>query len=81
MEKVPVTLHLTAEAAHILLQYAGERNRGFFVSQLLVEQRRRDDLESRVVPEYAASKVVEPYKGSQEARSVGVRRKKSRKGR
>jgi hypothetical protein len=81
VEKVPVTLHLTPDAARILRQYAGERNRGRFVSDLLVQQRMRDDLESRVVPEYAASRAVVPYKSSQEAPSVPGRRKKSKRGR
>ena len=49
VEKVKVTLHLTPEAARILHQYAGERNRGLFVSQLLHEQRKRDDLERQAV--------------------------------
>lgn len=42
-EMVKVTLHLTEEAANILHQYAGERGRGYFVSQLLVQLRQRDD--------------------------------------
>lgn len=42
---VPVTLHLTEEAAQILYDYAGERSRGKFISALLVAQRRQDDLE------------------------------------
>ena len=48
LPKVKVTLHLTPEAARILHQYAGERNRGLFVSQLLQEQRKRDDIEGEV---------------------------------
>lgn len=47
--KVPVTMHLTEEAAKILYQYAGERNKGRFVSQLILEQRRRDDLEGEAL--------------------------------
>ena len=43
---VPVTLHLTDEAAKILYDYAGERSRGKFVSALLVAQRRQDDMEA-----------------------------------
>lgn len=47
--KVAVTLHLTEEAARILHDYAGERNRGRFISQLLVAQRIADDLEGERV--------------------------------
>ena len=43
---VPVTLHLTEEAAKILYDYAVERSRGKFVSALLVAQRRQDDIEA-----------------------------------
>lgn len=43
--KVPVTVHLTEEAALILHQYAGDRGKGDFLSALLVAQRRYDDLE------------------------------------
>ncbi len=43
---VPVTLHLTPEAAQILYDYAGERSRGKFISALLVAQRRQDDVEA-----------------------------------
>jgi len=46
-ETVPVTLHLTAEAARILHQYAGERSRGKFVSALLVAQRQQDEKEAQ----------------------------------
>lgn len=45
--KVSVNLHLTPEAAEILRQYAGDRNRGKFVSQLLIAQRQRDDLQAK----------------------------------
>ena len=44
---VKVTLHLSPEAARILHQYAGERNRGFFVSQLLLAQREQDEKEAQ----------------------------------
>lgn len=85
MEKVPVTLHLTVEAANILLQYAGERNRGFFISQLLVEQRRRDDIEGQAVAAAAAAEAarnaVEAARRAQDARQLPGRGKKSRKGR
>lgn len=47
VENVSVNLHLTPEAAKILRQYAGERNRGKFVSQLLMAQRERDELEAK----------------------------------
>lgn len=42
-QNVKVTLHLSPEAARILHQYAGERNRGYFVSQLLLAQRQQDE--------------------------------------
>jgi len=62
-ENVKVTLHLTPEAARILHQYAGDRNRGFFVSQLLVAQRRVDDLEKHAAAvaakQAAADKALE----------------------
>lgn len=44
-EKVKVTVNLTAEAAQLLYQYAGERNRGRFLSDLIMNQRRIDDAE------------------------------------
>lgn len=44
-ETVKVSLSLTKEAARILYQYAGERGRGWFVSQLLLQQRKMDDEE------------------------------------
>ena len=47
VQNVSVNLHLTPEAAEILREYAGDRNRGKFVSQLLVAQRQRDDLEAK----------------------------------
>lgn len=40
---VKVTVHLSAEAARILEQYAGERSKGRFLSALLVDLRKRDD--------------------------------------
>lgn len=55
VEKVPVTLHLTPEAARTLLAYAGERNRGWFVSQLIMQQRRLDDLEGERLAKKAAA--------------------------
>lgn len=48
-EKVKVTVHLTAEAAGILRDYASERSRGMFLSQLLVAQRVADDKEGQRV--------------------------------
>jgi len=59
MENVKVTLHLTPEAAEILSQYAGERSRGYFVSQMLVALRQSDDLEGeRIAAALMRSKVV-----------------------
>jgi len=49
--KVPVTVHLTEEAAQILYQYAGERGKGEFLSALLVAQRRQDDAEAARIEE------------------------------
>jgi len=60
MENVKVTLHLTPEAAEILSQYAGERSRGYFVSQLLMALRHADDLEGeRIAAALMRSKVVD----------------------
>lgn len=60
MDNVKVTLHLTPEAAAILHQYAGERGRGFFVSQLLLAVRRNDDLEGeRLVSGAKRYKLIE----------------------
>jgi len=53
VENVKVTLHLSAEAAKILYDYAGDRNRGYFISQLLIAQRRADDAEGKRVAEEA----------------------------
>lgn len=43
--KIKVTLHLRPAAAAILSQYAGDRHRGEFVSDLLDAQRARDEAE------------------------------------
>ena len=43
VQNVAVNLHLTPEAGAILNQYASQRNRGMFVSRLLIAQRERDD--------------------------------------
>jgi hypothetical protein len=51
---VTVNLNLTPEAAVILKQYAGERNRGRFVSELLVQQRKRDEREAQRLRDKAA---------------------------
>jgi hypothetical protein len=57
--KVPVTLHLTAEAAEILNQYASERNKGRFVSALLLAQREAATREvANVTPSPAPSSVA-----------------------
>ncbi len=44
---VSVNLHLTPDAARILSEYASQRNRGQFISQLLILQRQRDDLAAK----------------------------------
>lgn len=60
VEKVPVTVHLTPEAARALYAYAGERNRGRFLSDLIMEQRRRDEMEGEAIAaEIASKKLVE----------------------
>ena len=46
VENVPVTVHLTPEAVGILRQYASERTKGRFLSELLIAQRRRDEREA-----------------------------------
>jgi len=87
---VPVTVHLTDEAAKILLDYAGERSRGRFLSALLVAQRRQDDLEGARIAALEAGRAAgegtptaqralsrQPGPSVQPARSPG----KSRKGR
>jgi hypothetical protein len=82
-ENIKVTLHLTPEAAHILHQYAGDRNRGYFVSQMLLEQRRRDDLESEVIAalakEQAAKQVAEAVRDAREKFHLGGNRSKKRR--
>jgi len=86
--KVPVTIHLTEEAAKILYQYAGERNRGRFLSELLVQQRRRDNAEAEAVAaeakRMAAVKAAEAATAARERFSVpspGSSRNKRKKGR
>lgn len=57
---VPVTLHLTEEAARILYDYAGDRNRGKFISALLVAQRRSDDLEAERIRNRVVTELHNP---------------------
>jgi hypothetical protein len=63
-EKVAVTVHLTEEAARALYAYAGERNRGRFLSDLIMEQRRRDELEGQAVAEQAHREATERAAGA-----------------
>lgn len=58
-EKVVVTLSLTAEAADVLRQYAGERNRGRFLSDLIMAQRRRDEAEASIAATEAKRQATE----------------------
>lgn len=79
VENVPVTLHLTPEAARILYDYAGERSRGKFVSALLVQQRANDEKEA--VAASVAASVAKPgstprAKPARRARSGHGRRKR-----
>lgn len=68
MEKVKLTVHVTAEAAGILFAYAGDRNRGEFLSQLLIAQRARDDAEGvRVAAELARKAAAEAARKAHEA--------------
>lgn len=66
MEKVKLTVHVTAEAAGILFAYAGDRNRGEFLSQLLIAQRARDEL-ARVAAEEVATTAAEASRKAAEA--------------
>jgi len=68
VEKVKLTVHVTEEAAGILFAYAGERNRGEFLSQLLIAQRVRDDAEGlRVAAEVARLQAAEAVQKAVEA--------------
>ena len=58
MDNVKVTLSLTPEAAAILYQYAGERNRGYFVSQLLKARRDRDEAEAELLAAEDAARIA-----------------------
>ena len=69
VEKVPVTVHLTREAAAILYQYAGERNRGYFLSQMLVALRQRDIEEGERVAREAQESSNKPQAPQQAQRS------------
>jgi hypothetical protein len=73
--KVAVTVHLTEEAARTLLAYAGERNRGRFLSELIMEQRRRDELEGEAVAaeakKQAAERAAEAARRARESRHLG----------
>lgn len=42
--KIPVTLHLTQEAAHILKTCASDRGRGQFVSELIMHWHEREEM-------------------------------------
>lgn len=81
-QNVKVTLHLTPEAARILQQYAGERNRGFFVSQLLLSQRKRDDAEAQAAAveakRLAAERAAEAARSAREKFNVPNGNKKRR---
>ena len=79
IEKVAVTVHLTPEAAATLRAYAGERNRGRFLSDLIMEQRRRDDLEGQIVARQASQGPVEAPKKVQAANPHTGARNKRRK--
>lgn len=83
--KVPVTMHLTEEAAKILYQYAGERNKGRFVSQLILEQRRRDIEEGEFVAaqakKAAADKAAQDAKRARDKYSIPTQGQKRKKGR
>jgi len=76
---VSVNLHLTPEAAEILRQYAGDRNRGKFVSQLLIAQRQRDDLDAKaqrqVRRDQKATEAREKFNLGGHPKSNGRRRK------
>lgn len=86
VEKVPVTVHLTPEAAKTLLQYAGPRNRGRFLSDLIMAQRRRDELEGEMVtnqPLQASAEppqpLIEAPKRVQAANHTGARNKRRKR--
>ena len=84
-EKVAITVHLTVEAAKTLYAYAGERNRGRFLSDLIMEQRRRDDLEGEAAAadakRQAAEKASEAAKKAREKYSIPHGGKKHKRGR
>ena len=83
--KVAVTMHLTEEAAKLLYQYAGERNKGRFVTQLILEQRRRDNEEGELLAEQAkkaaADKAAQDAKRAREKYSMPAQGQKRKKGR
>ena len=79
VEKVPVTVHLTAEAARTLLAYAGERNRGRFLSDLIMEQRRRDELEGQAVAKQASQASVEAAKKPHTSQHANGRAKRKKR--
>ena len=83
--KVAVTMHLTEEAAKLLYQYAGERNKGRFVSQLILEQRRRDNEEGEFVAaqakKAAAEKAARDAKQARAKYSMPTQGQKRKKGR
>lgn len=89
MENVKVTLHLSPEAAEILRQYAGERNRGYWLSQVILAQRQRDDAEGeRIALELkaqaarqAAQKATEAAQRARDKFSIPTPGHKPRKGR
>lgn len=72
-ENVSVTLHITPEAAAILRQHGGERNRGRFLSTVLVEWQHRLQLESQVVSVEASRR---PQVASKPSNGSGKRKKR-----
>jgi len=71
-DNVPVTLHISREAAEILYQYAGERNRGRFVTHLLLEKKKQDELEA------ATEVALKAVQASRKAEAAVHRKKKRR---
>lgn len=75
-EKVSLTVRLTVEAAKVLRDYAGDRNQGRFLSDLIMEQRRRDDLEGELAlaeaKKASAARAVEAASKAREKYSIPV---------